>query len=152
MLGGVDRRKEGAKGCLLDFSVPNESCRKMVLDYDFNLIFMAYRKAIVVAGASGRTRKTLSAEVVMNTGNAMVDYTAMADEPSRSPPQAKTVGSTNDIVCPDEGCLPDGAPPLTDDGCLEVPIGGKKALKVTKESTSFENAESNISLHWLVFL
>ncbi|KAI3509276.1 hypothetical protein L1887_24436 [Cichorium endivia] len=62
-----------------------------------------------------------------------------------SHPQAKVVGSTNCIVCPDEGCLPDGAPHLTGDGCLVVLItsfGGKKALTVTKESTSFENGES----------
>ncbi|KAI3740856.1 hypothetical protein L2E82_31330 [Cichorium intybus] len=37
-------------------------------------------RRVVVAGASGRTQKTLSADVVMDTGNTMVDYIAMADE------------------------------------------------------------------------
>ncbi|KAI3740855.1 hypothetical protein L2E82_31329 [Cichorium intybus] len=54
----------------------------------------------------------------------------------------------NCIVCPDEGCLPDGASPLTGDGCLVVPIRGKMALKITMESTSFENA----SYAWCLFL
>ncbi|KAI3723723.1 hypothetical protein L2E82_35480 [Cichorium intybus] len=58
------------------------------------------------------------------------------------PPQATAVGSMYCIVCPDEGCILDGASPLTGDGSLVVPVRGKTTLKVTKESTSFENGES----------